>query len=77
MSVEEGLRARATTSVVGRDMGHVLDLGTPEAAQSRNCGLPSYDGISMTDKAPMFAKAKIFNSTDNNDKTEENKLSWT
>ena len=76
LSVDAGPKVRGKISVDGKGLGYITNIGTPATTSSHNCGLYSFDGISSTVKALMFAKAKIFNSG-NDDDTKEKKPFWT
>jgi hypothetical protein len=62
IDVGDGSRVQAWIFVDDKNLGYSLDFTPPEKAQ--NHGLWSYDGVSTTIKALLFAKAKLFNSSD-------------
>jgi hypothetical protein len=63
---EVGALARAKIFVDGKYLGYKKNMTnkTSGLGQGSNCGLWCFDGVSTTHQALLFAKAKVFNSSD-------------
>ena len=53
--------------VDGKYLGYCVDFGSLGEKESDDCGLWSSDGISTTNQALKFAKAKVFDSPDDSE----------
>jgi hypothetical protein len=70
LETEPGLRVHAEIYVDGKHLGYAIEIGSPLLEkETTDKGLWSFDGISSTDQALKFAKAKVFDSADETENT--------